>query len=57
MNIQRLEAILDQMRAADFADLDAAKASVRQWAVTIDEAISDKLMEDLGITFDADAET
>ena len=47
VNIQKVEGILQDMRAAKVVDL----ATVRQWAEQIDEAISDHLIESLGISF------
>ncbi len=51
MNTQKLEAVLQHMRSAEFPDSPLASATVRQWAEQIDEAISDHLIESLGISF------
>jgi len=51
MNIQKLEAVLQHMRSAEFPDSPSTSATVRQWADQIDEAISDHLIESLGISF------
>lgn len=51
LNIQKLEAVLQDMRSAEFSDVPSASAIVRQWAEQIDEAISDHLIESLGISF------
>jgi len=47
VDIQKIEGILQDMRAAKVVDL----AMVRLWAEQIDEAISDHLIESLGISF------
>jgi hypothetical protein len=51
MNIENLEAILQQMRHARFDDVQHATRLVRQWAEGIDAAISDHLVAELGISF------
>jgi hypothetical protein len=51
MNIENLEAILQQMRDAAFGDVADAVRRVRQWADDIDVALSDHLMSELGVTF------
>ena len=51
MNIHKLETVLQDMRTAAFPDVPTASATVRRWADQIDEAISDHLIESLGISF------
>ncbi|WP_159015983.1 hypothetical protein [Cognatiluteimonas profundi] len=51
MNIENLEAILNDMRSARFDDAQHATRLVRQWAEDIDAAISDHLLAELGINF------
>jgi hypothetical protein len=51
MNIENLEAILQEMREAAFGDVQDAVRRVRQWVDDIDAAVSDHLMSELGVTF------
>lgn len=47
MNIEKLEAILGQMRAPRFADVLSAEAQVEKWAGAIADAITEHLMGQL----------
>ena len=48
MNIEQLELVLDEMRAATFVDAATAEALVRKWAGQIGDAISEHLITELG---------
>ena len=48
MNIEKLEAILQEMRNAPFSDLAEVDAKVRGWADRIDEAITEHLFSHVG---------
>ena len=48
MNIHKLEDILHEMERADFQDLTAAQAQVREWAGRISSAITEHLMAEIG---------
>ena len=47
MNIHKLEDILHEMQLADFRDLTAARARVREWAERISSAITEHLLAEL----------
>ena len=47
MNIEKLEAILGQMRAPRFADVLSAEIQVEKWAAGISDAITEHLMAGL----------
>ncbi len=47
MNIEKLETILQEMRAARFTDLAATEKQVEAWADRIAGAITDHLMSSL----------
>ncbi len=47
MNIEKLETILQEMRAARFTDLVATEKQVEAWADRIAGAITDHLMSSL----------
>lgn len=48
MNVEKLEAILREMREARFADRDDAQVQVLQWADRVGIAITEHLLESLG---------
>jgi len=47
MNIEKMEAILQEMQVTKFQDL-AAEALVKKWAERISAAITDHLLAELG---------
>lgn len=48
MNIEKLEAILEEMRRVPLTDLAAVQQLVHGWADRIDGAIHDHLLEQIG---------
>ena len=47
MNIQKLEVVLDEMRAASFTDAASAEGLVQKWADRIADAITEHLLADV----------
>jgi hypothetical protein len=48
MNIEKLEQVLHEMQAEQFADLPTAHRLVREWAERINGAITAHLLAELG---------
>jgi hypothetical protein len=53
MNIQQLEAILEEMRAARFRDLHEAHAAVEAWRERLDAAVAAHLTERIQLSMGA----
>jgi hypothetical protein len=56
MNIQKLEAVLEEMRVETFVDVQAATIRVRNWADRIGDAVTEHLMAELGGSGEPSAE-
>ena len=48
MNIQKLEAVLEEMRVETFADAQIATMRIRNWADRIGDAVTQHLISELG---------
>lgn len=53
MNIQKLEAVLEEMRVETFADAQIATIRIRNWADRIGDAVTEHLIAELGPSAEA----